>query len=51
MTIAIARQERGDILVLAARMKLEGDLVPALWQRARRQAGQERPLSAAADSG
>ena len=26
--IAITRQERGDMLALAARMKLEGDLVP-----------------------
>jgi len=27
-TIAITRQERGDMLAPAARMKLEGDLVP-----------------------
>ena len=27
-TIAITRQERGDMLALAAQMKLEGDLVP-----------------------
>jgi hypothetical protein len=35
-TIAITLQERGDMLALAARMKLEGDLVRLLWRLARR---------------
>ena len=36
--IAITGQERGDMLALAARMNLEGGLVPARWRHARRQA-------------
>src|SRR5262245_44856103 len=36
--IAITGQKRGDMLALAARMNLEGDLVPTRWPLARRQA-------------
>src|SRR5436305_6358584 len=42
--IAITGQEYGDMKALAARMNLDGGLVPARWPRARRQ-----PTSSTAD--
>ena len=43
--IAITGQERGDMLALAARMKLEGDLIPrALAACPRTQGGEHRSV-------
>ena len=49
--IAITGQERGDMLALAARMKLEGDLVPRALAACPQTAGRRAPLTVAAGAG